>query len=367
MRELKQILEAFDALAAEGKAMALATVVAVSGSAYRRPGARMLVAADGRSWGGVSGGCLERDVSRRARNVVTMQTPVVCTYDTSDELRDALDELSTLDAGLAPGATLGCRGVIDIFIEPVSARQPGPMPSLARCVREREPVLTGTVVRTSSGSDLRAGERIEPDPPDEPGSTEVRRYDSPAGEWADVFVEMLRPPQSIVIFGGGSDVVPVVELARTLGWHVTVVAGRTSAGVRERFAGIDRLVLADSDPLAAGLALDPDAAVVLMTHDVRRDAAILRELVGRPLRYLGVLGPRSRTDELIANVAPDPVRASLFYPVGLDIGADQPELIALAIVGEIQCVLSGRPGGLLRDRPGPVYPSARNIPCDPIR
>ena len=147
-------------------------------------------------------------------------------------------------------------------------------------------------------------------------------------------------------------------MAKALGWHVSIVADRPSAGARQRFAAADVFAFAEADDPTAGIRPEPDAAVALMTHDFPRDAKILAALAGRPIRYLGMLGPRNRAERLLAQAA-DASKWSAFYPVGLDVGADNPELIALAIVAEIQAVLAGRPGGMLRNRPGPIYPRAR--------
>jgi xanthine dehydrogenase accessory factor len=408
MRESAQILNAFEQLAAEAKPAAIATVVAVGGSSYRRPGARMLVAGDGRTWGGISGGCLERDVARRARLVIETGEPVLCRYDTTESLNEVTEASGLLDLGRTPGVTLGCRGVIDLFIERISPDGPGPIPSIARAVRERIAVTCGTLLRVSCGMKARPGLRILAGPESpaadaalaravaeclatratdrwpnlagglprlsggegargvdpavrHPGYGSIHHLVLPGDQSADVFIETIRPPQSLVIFGGGSDVVPLLELAKTLGWHVSIVGGRSSAGTRERFAGADLFAADDADDPTAGITPEPDAAVVLMTHDFPRDAKILSALAGCPLRYLGLLGPRNRAERLLAQSA-DIAKWNAFYPVGLDVGADNPELIALAIISEIQAVLAGRPGGLLRDRPGPIYPRTPGPP-----
>ena len=160
MRELAQILNAFEQLAAEGKPAAIATVVAVGGSSYRRPGARMLVAGDGHTWGGISGGCLERDVARRARIVIETGEPVLCRYDTTESLDEITEESGLLDLGRTPGVALGCRGVIDLFIERISSDRPGPIPLIARAVRERTAVAAGTLLRASPGAKSRPGTRF---------------------------------------------------------------------------------------------------------------------------------------------------------------------------------------------------------------
>lgn len=378
MREPIQILGAFEQLSREAKPAALATVVAVGGSSYRRPGARMLIAADGRTWGGISGGCLERDVARRGRGVIETGEPVLCRYDTTETPDDAADGNVLQDLGRTPGVALGCRGVIDLLIERLSPESPGPVPLLARVIRERKTVRVATLLRKSI--DMRTplcarfidDPRILPDDAEadrnfatkvaellrEPSGSaygSVRHLALPGERSSDLFIETLRPPQSIVVYGGGSDVIPVLELSKTLGWHVTIVAGPGRIGMPERFAGADVLRLADRDDPSGGVIPEPDAAVVLMTHDVARDARILASLAGRPLGYLGMLGPRSRSERLLSQ-AQGASRWNAFFPAGLDIGADQPELIALAIVTEIQAVLGGRPAGSLRDRPGPIYP-----------
>jgi xanthine/CO dehydrogenase XdhC/CoxF family maturation factor len=378
MREPIQILAAFGRLSREGKTAALATVVAVGGSSYRRPGAQMLIAADGRTWGGISGGCLERDVARRGRGVIETGEPVLCRYDTTETPDDEIDGNILQDLGRTPGVMLGCRGVIDLLIERLSDEHPGPVPLLARVIQERKTVRVATLLRKSIDVPTPLCTRLLSDGAVLPtGATADRQFTAKVAELlrepsgstygsvhhvalpgersADLFIETLWPPQSIVVYGGGSDVVPVLELAKTLGWHVTIVAGVGGIGAAERFAGADVLRLTDRDDPCGGVIPEAGAAVVLMTHDVGRDARILESLAGRPLRYLGMLGPRSRSERLLSQ-ARGTSRWNAFFPAGLDIGADQPELIALAIITEIQAALGGRPAGPLRDRPGPIYP-----------
>lgn len=381
MREFAQIVSAFEELTTDGKPAALATVVAVGGSSYRRPGARMLVAADGRTWGGISGGCLERDVARRARAVIEQGEPILCRYDTTESPDDEIEGQVLLDLGRTPGVTLGCRGVIDLFIERVSSDSPGPIPLIAKAVRERKPIRCAALIRKSASVRTPLGTRLLADDVAlphgvlvEPGLRRMavdlmhRDVQSKYGmihhialddaKSIDLFIETLLPPQSLVIFGGGSDVIPVVELAKTLGWHVTVVAGAGSVGIGQRFAAADAVHVADREDPAGGIVPEPNAALVLMTHDFARDARILASYSGLPIRYLGILGPRSRTERLLAQTI-DASQWNACFPAGLDLGADNPELIALAIISEIQAILAGRPGGLLRERPGPIYPRSR--------
>jgi xanthine/CO dehydrogenase XdhC/CoxF family maturation factor len=171
---------------------------------------------------------------------------------------------------------------------------------------------------------------------------------------AEVFVELVAPAQAVVIFGGGPDVVPVVRMAKELGWHVTVVAARPATGLGERFALADRFLVTSSAEPLAGVCVDPDAAVVLMTHNFPRDVRILAGL-GREPRYLGILGPRARTRHLLDEVGGSIGHWDVRAPIGLDIGAESPEEIALAIVGEIQAVVRGAAAGFLRERAGPIH------------
>jgi xanthine/CO dehydrogenase XdhC/CoxF family maturation factor len=351
MRELSEIMVAFEALCAEGKPAALATVIAVEGSTYRSPGARMLVAEDGRYWGGVSGGCLDRDVILRARGVMAAGKAVRARYETTD------------DEDLASGVATGCRGTVEVFIEPVSAEAPGPMRWVGRVIGERRSIAMATVLGEScarlvldyegkfagdvSGAEMRREVEEAMVPPGEDVRARVVRIGG-----ADVFIELIAPPQALVVFGGGPDVVPVVRIAKALGWHVSVVAGRPVTGLGERFAEADRLLVTSSDEPTAGVALSNDVAVVLMTHNYPRDVRILTCLGCRP-RYLGILGPRARTDELLAEVRS--IARDVYAPVGLDLGAESPEEIALAIVAEIQAVVRGAAAGFLRDRTGPIH------------
>ncbi|HWE04570.1 MAG TPA: XdhC family protein [Tepidisphaeraceae bacterium] len=372
MKETSEILAGFEQLREQGKPAALATVIAVSGSAYRRPGARMLIAEDGRSWGGVSGGCLERDVARRGRGVIDTGNPVICRYDTTD------------DENLASGVATGCRGTVDLFIEPLSATSPGPLPALRDAIGARHPSPLATVVRCQGANAVRPGARLtlgevdfshaiddpelrerilaalRSEPSDaRPHIAEIQTLDSTI----DVFIESLIPPQELLIFGGGPDAAPLVEIARTLGWRVTVIAAQASAGIRERFAHADALHLNASDNPFAGVEIRPDAAVVLMTHNYPRDMAILSGLKFQP-RYLGILGPRRRTEQLIIDLrdAGGVAVRDVYAPIGLDIGAETSEQIALAIAAEIQAAICCRGSGFLRDHTGPIHsPSERDL------
>jgi xanthine dehydrogenase accessory factor len=262
----------------------LATLVRTSGSTYRRAGARAVIAEGGSSCGLVSGGCIERDMRERMGEWMRDFTPRLITYD------------STTDADLVFGSGLGCRGTLELLIEPFDAAHP---PAIAAFRwNGREPVVWTT----------RLGER-------------------------ELLVEVIRPPRAIAVFGNGADVEPVVAFAERLGWRV----------VR-----------------AFQPALDVDAAIV-MTHNFLRDAELLEQLIPTSIPYVGVLGPRKRGEELVLHLS-ESARAQahrLHNPIGLDLGGETPEEIALSIIAEVQAVLNGCDARALQERQGPIHQPER--------
>lgn len=296
MHELDRIRLALADAADRGESAVLATVVGVDGSTYRGAGARMVVRADGSTIGAVSGGCLEADIVARAAERLAAGTPELAHYDTR-----------AADDGVF-GLGMGCRGVIDVRLEP----------------------LGGDALRAEIDrlAELRA-------------RTAVR----------------------LLVCGAGNDAIPVVRLAATTGWLVTVVDHRPSFATAERFPDAERVIRVDaSQPdgaLASVVRLHDFSAAVVMGHAAAHDRARLRELIaGTSMRYIGVLGPRRRTLELLEDapgVERGTIPSNVYAPVGLDIGAETPDEIALAIVSECAMALAGRPPRSLRDRGGPIH------------
>jgi xanthine dehydrogenase accessory factor len=384
MRELRAIVEAFGQTQADRKAAALATVVAVKGSAYRRPGARMLITEDGRTTGTISGGCLERDVVLRARRAIERSEPSLVTYDSTDE--DDIDF----------GVGLGCGGVIQILIEPLPrADEPTHVPQLAGLLRQRNAGVLATVWQVGSPELARTGSRLllgkdgelwndiaNPQlaariKEDARGSlrtrrSAARRYQMPAGH-AEVLLEVLQPPVPLVIFGGGHDAVPLAQLAFELGWHVTVVDGRPAAASRTRFPRADAVVLCRPEQARDQVPLSSDTVAVVMTHNYRNDLRLLELLLPSPVRYLGLLGPRTRSERLLQELEDAGMnitlaqRSRVHAPIGLDIGADSSGEIALAIVAEITAALAGRAGGPLRERRTPIHESTHSDERQPAQ
>ena len=330
MGELEAILEHAAALDARGESYSLATVVRVEGSSYRRPGARLLVPREGRPIGLISGGCLEDEAARLARDAIGGDTPLLLTIDHSAEG----DELW--------GLGLGCRGVVHLLAEPPHLSRD----TLAafRAVRGGEPDLylltglDGSRRRLSVDEATTLADGAQPDRPLLLG---------------DAVLDPILPPTHLVICGAGPDAVALANAARRLDWRVTVADPRRALLASGGFGDAERC---DADPSEAAerIGVIGRTAVVVMSHDYTRDGAYLAGFLGRGAAYLGMLGPRERTDRLLAEHGATP-DDSLHAPAGLDIGADGPEEVATAIVAEIVATLHGHGGGSLRDREGPIH------------
>jgi xanthine/CO dehydrogenase XdhC/CoxF family maturation factor len=372
MKELQNIINAYDRIKQTGKRAALATVVNIGGSTLRRPGARMLITEDGDSVGIVSGGCIETDIYRRSRDVIANGTPTIVTYDASSP-----DDLVL-------GFGLGCAGVVQILLERIPEPGNGShLDFVAELIREGMIGVIATVCSTSGEIRTRTGDRLlmagtqtKQCQVEEPGLAELIRRDSAhaldVGRSAfvhyeltngtvDTFIEIIHPPIPLIIFGAGASSVPLVRLAKELGWRVTVVDNRTAFLKKERFPEADILLLSHADEIARTLHLTERDVTLLMTHNYASDVTYLRFLLPSPVRYIGLLGPKKKGAMMVedlrrAGFAPTEAQLSrLFNPVGIDLGAETAEELGLAIIAEIQAVLTQRPAGFLRDRILPIH------------
>lgn len=368
MKELREILSALEQKT--NSEVSLATIVKAKGSTYRRPGARMLMTGDGQMVGSLSGGCLEGDVFQHAQEVMQSGNPALVEYDTSS------------DDDLVWGLGLGCAGVVHVLIEPVRPDS-ACVTFLSSRVQEERPGVLATVFRTEGTPQAKVGDRLAlkedgscviqmqdrdleghvlPDARTalQSGRSSAKEYASPGGT-VEVFIESLRPPTPLLLFGAGHDAIPVVRFAKELGWHVTVVDSREAFMTRTRFPGADELIVANPQDAKAKTPIQAHNVAVIMTHNYAHDLKLLRALLPSPVRYLSVLGPKKRTESLLNDLAKEGVvpteeqLARLYSPAGIDLGAETPEEIALSIVGEIQAVLARRAAGLLRNRKGPIH------------
>lgn len=368
MNQLRAVVEAYQRLRADGVRLALATVVSSAGSVCRRPGARMLVTASGETVGCIGAGCMERDVATRARQVIGSGRPLLARYDANPE------------TDIVWGLGLGCGGVTEVLIEPlIREEQAAHLAFLAACLERNQAGAIATIIGPDAegvplGSRLLLAAdgtlRSVPDNGAFPerlvqDAAEVLRGELPAavGEYdlaarpVKALVEVIRPPIALTIFGADQDAVPVVSFAAALGWRVTIVDSRAGLASAARFPGAG-VIVCPPEQAAERARLDERTAALIMMHQYVWDMELLRTVLGSRAAYVGVLGPRQRTEGLLRHLgsrAAAQARGRLHAPVGLDIGAETSEEIALAIVAEIQAVFAGRAGGLLRERRGPIH------------
>ncbi len=361
MRELRDILAAYARLCERGESGVLASVAHVAGSTYRRPGARMLVLPDDTMVGLISGGCLEGDLLEHARSVRETGTPEIVHYDHRGE-----DDIVW-------GLGLGCAGAVDVWLERIDARSPGPLGWLGAWSEARE---TGAIATALGGA--RVGQRRalsargELSGPLADAAVDAALRTSLAtghgrrlaiADEQDVQIEIARAPLRLALFGAGPDAMPLARIARELGWDVAVMDHRAAYALPERFPGAD-VRLAEVARAVERAEVDARTHAVVMTHHYLHDRTLLTALLATSAPYIAMLGPKQRTQDLLADLAKEGAalreedRARIFGPAGLDLGADAPEEIALAICAEVQAFASGRSGGWLRERKGPLHEPA---------
>ncbi|WP_181306341.1 XdhC/CoxI family protein [Rufibacter sp. XAAS-G3-1] len=382
MKELQEIVAAYERHQSKGLKTALATVVHVEGSSYRRPGARMLVSEDGQLTGAISGGCLEGDALRKARMAMVQRAPSLVKYDTMD------DDDSKLGVGL------GCNGIIHVLIEPIEAADPvNPMALLQQVVSHRRSAVVVTLFSLQNRRGPQPGTRllltedglqvgaIEPEEGKEQitqhakealqqGSSSFRTY-SFAQELTG-FIEFLPPALSLVICGAGNDVMPLVNMANLLGWHTTVVDGRANYATAQRFPTAHHVLVSKPDNVLEQVLVDRKTAFLLMTHNYNYDLAILRNLLPLEVPYIGVLGPKKKLEKLVEELQEeDPTITSdqlksVYGPTGLDLGAETAEEIALSVLAEIKAVFARRDGRFLRDKKESIHANPQPTQPHPI-
>jgi xanthine dehydrogenase accessory factor len=358
-RETERLLDAIGQARAAGEPAAVATVVRVKGSAYRREGTRMFVRQNGTYECALSGGCLEPTVAEAAARVIATGEPVVVSYDLADDS--------------VWGLGIGCSGAVDIRIERVSD-DPITNDWLAILRRGEAAVLVTPLSGASGRMIVRGTGGILgglSDPAIERSA--IARARARAAEsypvsgpermgGADVFFEITTPPPDLVIFGAGHDAAPVAQLAWTLGFAVTIVDVREAFLTPERFGGATR-VCAHFSQFSERVTLRPGSFALIMNHHVERDQESLRFSLESAAAYIGVLGPRARYDKLLAGLAehgyvPAPAKAvRVRSPVGLSLGAETPEEVATSILGELLAIRRGFDGGFLSGTVGSLHRS----------
>jgi len=367
MKEFKTILAEYKKIDTSLRKAALATVVRVRGSSYRSPGARMLITNDGKWVGSISGGCLEGDALRKARQVMTTGIPMTVTYDTREESNQNL------------GIGLGCNGVIDVLIQPVAPETTSsPIHEFERLVASTTPITMATIFNGSNVSDTMVM--------DEQGNVlkhfqdltlsllvhpqllnafDTKKSGAQAfahdGETIEVFIELIQPSIRIIIFGAGFDARPVSALAKSLGWDVEVTDECVAHIAPLFFPDADKLSLCQRDFVDRDFHITPYTACILMSHNYEYDRDVLQKLLSTPASYIGILGPRKRFDKMQVEFASKGITLTeqdhhrIHSPIGLDVGAETPDEIAISIIGEIQAKFANREGGFLKNRNAPIH------------
>lgn len=345
--ETLQVVRRLRELMQQGERAALATVIKVQGSAYRREGAKLLIEADGTLLGNVSGGCLEADLRERAMNVLREGSTGRLSYDTSD------------DEETLWGLGMGCNGVVDLFVQEIDPFRHRTLPDvlLERLVGG-DPFCWSTWLapadRAGAIALFSAEKCLGTFPADVSLPTAVgSRFDAPTGIHvegeAEVFSEMLSPPPFLVVCGGGEDAVPLVEIAALAGFRVIVVDHRAAYVRVDLYPRAAAVVQCRSEDTETDLPLEGPCFVVVKMHHTGHDAGWLRRAAAGGARYIGLLGPRERRDVLFNRLGlHDDSR--VFGPVGLDLGAEGSEQIAISIVAEMLAVHAGHAPRHLRER-----------------
>lgn len=371
----RAISDALRDAADRGESTVLATVVRVTGSSYGGVGSRMLIRPDGSVVGLVSGGCLESDLAEHAKRVISKGRAEVVSYDTRN------------DEDAPWGLGLGCNGLIEVLVEPLD---PADEKSISKLLDTAlggcEPAVIATVIAASdsNGSPSIGAHALIQGPAQimttgNWGSTPAlaraaeklsdalsagRRGTATLIDGAEIAFEVVNPSVRLIVCGSGPDALPVAAFAVDLGWDVTVVDHRplTPAHIA-RFPGARVVCCDDALSLREKVSITPRTAVVVVSHHFERDRNYLQSLLASDAGYIGMLGPRARTERMLSDLAARGVKTAdgderLYAPVGMDIGGDGPDAIALSIVAEVSAVMGHRSGIHLRDKRGPLHAAA---------
>ena len=370
MKEIKAIITAYDRIDKTIIHAALATVVRVEGSSYRRAGARMLVMDNGVWVGGISGGCLEGDALKRAKLAIKNSKSSRVTYDTTE------------DDAYQIGVGLGCNGIIEVLFTPLDFQdKKNPVEILKSCVQESRQTHILITITDIQGKwkNIRAGDIISFQTVDDlkivgeadlekqllekidhqrqTGKSGPNDFVVADGRSMSVFVEILLPEIHIVLMGHQYDIYPLARIIKEIGWRASIVTNllhvnKDLAALVDDISGLDQI---------NRIGIDQYSAILLMSHDYKTDKMNLPKALETEAFYVGMLGPKVRADRILSELVEegkgvsDQDKGRIYAPAGLDVGALTPEEIALSLLSEIKAVFSKRSGGFLRLRQSTIH------------
>jgi len=361
MKELNDIIQSYEKALLQNKQIALATVVKVEGSSYRRPGARMLVTEDGEITGAISGGCLEGDALKKAQLAMYLQQNKLEIYDTTDEADSRL------------GVQLGCNGIVYILFEPIKINDPNnPIQILKKIAKYRKDAVLITVFNENKSASQKgtsyfineAKNIIDNEPKLKEESIkalETKETIILKTENNSVLFQFIPPAVQLLVMGAGNDAQPLVEMASLLGWNIIVADGRQAYATKQRFPKASKVSLTRPADILSIAEADDHTAVILMTHNYNYDLAALQQIIKTNCRYIGLLGPKQKLHKMLDELREKGVAINnntmerIYSPIGLDIGAETSEEIALSAIAEIQAVFSQRSGSPLRERKTSIH------------
>ncbi len=360
-REVMEFLRGLDSAKALGMRVAIASVVRVRGSAYRREGAKMLVRQDGAQVCMLSGGCLEDEVVAEAQAAIEAKQTIVRNYD--------------LEEDTIWGLGIGCGGSVDIRIEPLDEENEI-MQQWLQCLRDGELAVLATILEDTHknvGGKLLLRQNatvlanffgdatnpiLQASILQSAQEMIVRLYprsETQRIENTDVFFDVSAPPPELVLFGAGHDAMPLATLGQANGFEVHIVDPRPAFNTPSRFPGA-RITFAHPEELTARVNLTRRSYAVVMNHHLERDKTCLQFALESAAPYVGMLGPRMRLEKLLnPQTLTKEQQNRLHNPVGLDVGAESPEEVAVSIVAELLAVRRGFSAGFLRQRNGKIH------------
>ncbi|MFK7950789.1 MAG: XdhC family protein [Saprospiraceae bacterium] len=363
MKEIEKIIQRYNDAQIDGERLALGTVVKVEGSAYRRIGARILVSENGQWIGGISGGCLEGDALKRAKMAILKDETSIVVYDTMED-----DEHQI-------GVGLGCNGLIEVLFTPIkSDDKRNQVEFLKQIVDKRKPTVLLQILSVKNGNNQLRGQfftqsnlmelaqkaqvsiqQIQEniDTVFYKRKSNIFQLKNDNNEIYEILFEHIRPKIKLVCVGDNYDVNAMVNIANELGWEVHLIGktrkiGKSLLQKVNKFTDVKNVMSLQSDDYTA---------IVLMSHDYKTDLTLLKSLLHFDIPYIGLLGPKKRMYKMNTEITDLDLeqQTHLYSPIGLDIGAETPEEIALAVTAEILAVFRERNGRFLKDRIGTIH------------